>query len=69
MGCMNLVTVFQVYAGTRNLNAGSHIGQPGMKLMLYTNQAFMTEGIERTCLCDGNLVLGVLRLTLILLNV
>ena len=47
-------------------NAGSHIGQPGMKLMLYTtNQAFTTESIERTCLCEGNLVLSVLRLTFI----
>jgi len=41
------------------------IGQPGMKLMLYTNQAFMTEGIESTCLCEGNLMLNVLRLTFI----
>jgi len=37
-----------------------------MKLMLYTpNQAFMTEGIESTCLCEGNLMLSVMRLTFI----
>jgi len=48
-----------------NFNAGSHIWQPGMKLMLDTNQAFMTEGIERTCLCEGNLMLSVIRLIFI----